>query len=66
MLVFRPLVGAGLSTVATAARQLGSLVDKSLVHFDEASGRDRLLETVRSFVARSSRTHGGRPPHGHR
>ena len=41
---------AGLPTVATTARELGSLVDKSLVVFDPSSGRYRLLETVRSFA----------------
>ena len=42
---------AGLPNGATAARVLGSLVDKSLVVFEPSSGRYRLLETVRSFAA---------------
>ena len=41
---------AGLPSVGTTARELGSLVDKSLIVFDPSSGLYRLLETVRSFA----------------
>jgi predicted ATPase/class 3 adenylate cyclase len=41
---------AELEAETSAARELGSLVDKSLVVLDESSGGYRLLETVRSFA----------------